>query len=204
MLTPEDMPALSRKIAALYFGGVSLACEPGVDAYAAPIEQVHEDRVILIDPNIRPSFITDDDRHRARLEGMIAKADIVKISDEDLNWMVPDDASTEDKAKTLLRYAPRIVILTHGGDGATGYLQDGTEVQICAETVEVVDTVGAGDKFNAGLLSAISDEGLPTKKRLNSITPIQLEAALTFGARVAAVTVSRAAANPPWLEKRST
>ncbi|MDF3351674.1 carbohydrate kinase [Sulfitobacter sp. KE34] len=201
MITPEDMPALSSEVSALYFGGISLACEPGADAYAELLARNAEGRAVMIDPNIRPGFIKDIERYRQRLDRMLALSDIVKVSDEDLNWINPAPLSLRDKVAELLKKGPSVVILTRGGEGATGYLANGEEVQVPAVKAEIVDTVGAGDTFNAGVLAKMSELGQLHKSALVTLAPEVLSEALAYGARVAAVTVSRAGANPPWVEE---
>jgi fructokinase len=198
MLMPEDMPDQLPAVSALYFGGISLACEPCADAYAALMERHGSDRAVMIDPNIRPDFIRDQARYRTRLNRMIAQADIVKVSDEDLNWIVPGPESIAEKVPLLLQAGPAVVIVTRGGDGASGYMADGSETSIPVPPVDVVDTVGAGDTFNAGVLAELERGGHLSKPALRALTPDQLRAALAKGADVAAVTVSRAGANPPW------
>mgnify|MGYP005984800877 FL=1 len=201
MITPEDMPTLSSEVSALYFGGISLACEPGADAYADLLARNAEGRAVMIDPNIRPGFIKDIERYRQRLDRMLALSDIVKVSDEDLNWINPEPLSLRDKVTELLEKGPSVVILTRGGEGATGYLANGEEVQVPAVKAEIVDTVGAGDTFNAGVLAKMSELGQLHKSALSTLSPEMLSEALAYGARVAAVTVSRAGANPPWVEE---
>ncbi len=198
MLTPSDLPALQPVVSALYFGGISLACEPGADAYAALLAKEGSDRLVMLDPNIRPGFIADATRYRDRLEGMIAQADIVKISDEDLDWIVPGADTHPQKSRALLDLGARTVILTQGAQGATAYLRNGTEVHVPARPAQIVDTVGAGDTFNAGVLASLSQAGWLRKDRWADITAAQMNDALTLGAQVAAITVSRAGANPPW------
>ncbi|HCQ58772.1 MAG TPA: carbohydrate kinase [Sulfitobacter sp.] len=201
MITPGDMPALSAEVSALYFGGISLACEPGADAYADLLARNAEGRAVMIDPNIRPGFIKDIERYRQRLDRMLALSDIVKVSDEDLNWINPAPLSLRDKVTELLAKGPSVVILTRGGEGATGYLANGEEVQVPAVKAEIVDTVGAGDTFNAGVLAKMSELGQLHKSALATLSPEVLTEALAYGARVAAVTVSRAGANAPWVEE---
>lgn len=198
MLSPIDMPTLSDDVFTLYFGGISLASEPGANAYAALLEREGARRAVMLDPNIRPRFIEDADRYRARLKRMFALADIVKVSDEDLNWIIPAPLSLSEKVEALQSLGPRILILTRGGEGATGFLADGTEVSVPAPKVDIVDTVGAGDTFNAGFLAKLSELGELQKPRLRRISADALREALTYGAKVAAITVSRAGANPPW------
>jgi len=198
MLTPDDMPALGGDISALYFGGISLACEPSADAYAALLAAQGASRPVMLDPNIRPTFIADAQRFRTRMMGMIGSADIVKVSDEDLNWLSPEDSSLEDKANKMLAMGPQMVILTKGSAGATAFLHGGQSVFVPSNKVEVADTVGAGDTFNAGVLAKLAARGVLTKGALKSLSVDDVEAALQHGNKVAAVTVSRAGANPPW------
>ena len=198
MLTPEDMPTLPDTISALYFGGISLACEPGADAYAALLAREGGSRAVMIDPNIRPGFIRDEAAYRARLDAMLGASDIVKLSDEDLDWLVPGAELMTQKAAHLRDMGASLVIITRGSDGATALLADGSTVTAPARKTQVVDTVGAGDTFNAGVLAKLSELGRLSKAALRDLTPDEVEAALTHGAKVAAVTVSRAGANPPW------
>ena len=128
-------------------------------------------------------------------------ADIVKVSDEDLNWMVPDPLSLKEKVDTALDRGPSVLILTRGSDGATGFLSDGSEVNVPARRTEIVDTVGAGDTFNAGVFAKLYELGALQKSKLSSLSADTLGRALEHGARVAAVTVSRAGANAPWADE---
>lgn len=198
MLSVDDLPEVSTEVSSLYFGGISLACEPGAGTYAALLEQEGKTRAVMMDPNIRPQFIQDIDTYRNRLDRMLSLVDIVKVSDEDLNWMVPSPLSLLEKVEVLQEMGPSVVILTRGGDGATGYLPNGVEVSVPALRVEMVDTVGAGDTFNAGVLAKLYELGELQKSKLPDLSPEALGEALAHGARVAAVTVSRAGANPPW------
>ncbi|MFK7836791.1 MAG: carbohydrate kinase [Sulfitobacter sp.] len=201
MLAIEDLPDISSDVSSLYFGGISLACEPGARTYAALLEREGKTRAVMMDPNIRPQFIQDIDKYRARLDKMMGLADIIKVSDEDLNWMVPDPISLKEKVGVVLSRGPSVVILTRGGEGATGFLRDGTEVAVPARRVQIVDTVGAGDTFNAGVLAKLDALGTLQKSILKTLSAEALTQALEHGARVAAVTVARAGANPPWAEE---
>ncbi|MBY6142053.1 carbohydrate kinase [Leisingera daeponensis] len=198
MLESGDMPKLPQEVSALFFGGISLASEPCADAYAALLDREATDRAVMIDPNIRPRFIKDIARYRARLDRMVAQADIVKVSDEDLNWLLPDPLSLSEKVSILLERGPSALILTRGGEGATGYLANGGEVRVPAVRAKISDTVGAGDTFNAGVLAKLSELGRLTKPELAALPPDVLQQAMEQGAKVAAITVSRAGANPPW------
>ncbi len=202
MITPADLPALPDTVEALFFGGISLMVEPGGATYQALMErEAGSDRVIMIDPNIRPSFITDEAAYRARINRMIGLSDIVKLSDEDLRWLEGGHGIAAG-ANAILARGPKIVFITEGAAGAHAYTS-GQSVFVPARKAEVVDTVGAGDTFNAGVLAALHDAGVLTKTGIGGASEEVLRAALTLGTRAAAVTVSRAGANPPWASELS-
>ena len=196
MLTKKDWPKLAAKVQALHFGSISLIPEPGGSTLEALMKREAKTRVVSLDPNIRPGQIKDRRAHLARLTRMIAMADIVKISDEDVAWMTGKSEFAKT-AKKWLKSGARIVVVTRGGDGVEAYTSNFALHQP-AVSVKVADTVGAGDTFTAGLLAALSKAKLLTKKKLASISQADLEAALSFAARAAAVTVSRPGADPPW------
>ena len=198
MIRAEDMPELPSDITALFFGGISLASDPSASAYAALLDRQGGPRAVMIDPNIRPLFITDAEGYRRRMAAMIRQADIVKVSDEDLNWLNPAPLTQAEKISAMLDTGPSVVIVTQGAEGAIATLADGTSIAVPAVKTNVVDTIGAGDTFNAGFLAKLSELGLLTPEALGTLDPDALRDAMTYGARVAAITVSRAGANPPW------
>ncbi|MFV2051891.1 carbohydrate kinase family protein [Aliiroseovarius sp. YM-037] len=194
MLTEGDLPQTAAD--AYFFGGISLVSEPCGSVYEALMAREAPRAVTMIDPNIRPSFIADEPAYRARIDRMLALADIVKLSDEDLHWLM-GDGTTEAHANTLLSRGPKLVCITEGADGVTGY-SGAHRIHVPAPSVTVADTVGAGDTFNAGLLAALHDVGALTKSRIAALSESDITNALALGAQTAAITVSRAGANPPW------
>ncbi|MBP0482286.1 carbohydrate kinase family protein [Sagittula salina] len=189
MLSEEDIPSLDEGTKALFFGGISLVGEPAADTYAAFCARAG-DRVVMIDPNIRPGFITDEARYRARLAAMLARADIVKISDEDMAWLDTTPAA-------LLQDGAALVLVTRGAEGVDMHSREGVKT-VQAQKVDVVDTVGAGDTFNAGFLAGLERDGLMSREKLAAAWLDDLAPAAELGAQAAAITVSRAGANPPW------
>lgn len=185
MLTPEDAPDM-RGVSALFVGGISLAVEPCAGAFEA-LALGHPGLPLMIDPNVRPGFVRDEAAYRARIARLLAAADVVKLSDEDMGWlrMTPGD---------VLAAGASVLCLTEGARGVRA-ITAGGEVHVLAPRVAVVDTVGAGDTFNAGFLAGLHRAGA-----LGKSVPAEgaLRAALELGVRAAAVTVSRAGANPPW------
>lgn len=196
MLSKENIPDIPSSAKALQFGGISLTGGPCAEAYEALFITQAPKAVLALDPNIRESFIQDADSYRARLTRMMAKADILKISSEDLEWIAPDK-NAKSYAEDIAKSQNNICLMTHGSDGVEAFTRD-FSFHLDAEDVEVVDTVGAGDTFNAGILASLKDQGLLDKEKLKSITMDQLKTAAGFGSKIAAVTVSRAGANPPW------
>ncbi len=201
MLGEADLPEISDAVNALFFGGISLAVEPCAEVYADLLVSQADGKVIMLDPNIRPGFIRDEKRYRARLDRMLAHADMVKVSDEDLDWILPGEQSHQDKAAELHQQGISVVVVTRGADGASAYTASGLAVDIAGKRVDVVDTVGAGDTFNAGFLASLQGDGQLTKQAISKMSGETLVKALEFGAKTAAVTVSRAGANPPWRDE---
>jgi fructokinase len=197
LLSEAYLPALPDAIGTLFFGGISLVNEPAAASYEAlQARAAASGRVTMIDPNIRPGFITDPATYRARIGRMIARADIVKLSDEDLHWMEGAGDLTA-LARGMLAKGPKVVFITEGARGARAVTA--TQDRFVAATkVTVADTVGAGDTFNAGVLAALHEAGALTPAALAALPDAVLDAALSLGTRAAAVTVSRPGANPPW------
>jgi fructokinase len=196
MLKIDNLPNLGSEIEAMLFGAISLISEPAGSAYEEFMRREHRRRVMMLDPNIRPNFIPDKAKHLRRIRSMMAMADIVKLSDEDLNWF-GEAGSHEDVVRNWLDRGPTLIVVTHGSEGAVGYTRD-HKVTVVPDKVEVVDTVGAGDTFNAGILASLHEQGLLSKEAIADLPEDAVHKALALGAKAAAVTVSRAGANPPW------
>lgn len=192
MMTPADMPALPATIKAYFTGGIWLAVEPCGTALEALMTREAPGRVAMIDPNVRPGFVKDRAAYAARIDRMIGMADIVKLSDEDAQWLY---GKTDPAA--LLAKGPKVVLVTEGAKGATAHTLRGS-VHVAAPKIIVADTVGAGDTFNAGFLASLDRDGLLSKSAVANLSDDALRAALTLGTRAAAITCSRPGANPPW------
>lgn len=200
-LQPEDLPALPNSCRALFFGGISLVTPPAADAYATLAARAGKDRLVMLDPNIRPGFICNETRYRARLARMLEVADIVKISDADLDWLVPGNAPLPERARQSGAKSDATLLITCGAEGVLACRPDGTVLDLPAVRTEVVDTVGAGDTFSAGFLAALAQSGHLERTALIDDDGTALAKAVAYGARAAAITVSRAGANPPWLHE---
>ena len=199
MLTENDLPALPVDIRALHFGSFSLAEEPCGSAYEALMQRESRERVISLDPNVRPTLIRNREAYIERIERMVAMADIVKLSNDDLTWLAPDGRFEEFAARWLERGA-RLVILTRGAEGASAQTAR-LRADVPAVRVKIADTIGAGDTFSAGVLARLAALGALTKERIAALSESELTDILGFAAKAAAVTASRPGADPPWLRE---
>lgn len=195
-LSEADLPTLGADVTAMFFGGISLIAEPCGSAYEALMVREAAQRPVMMDPNIRPDFITDENKYRNRLDRMIARADIVKLSDEDLAWLAGAGDSRTAVARLLAR-GPKVVIFTQGAAGAVA-ITERLSVEVRPVPTPVVDTVGAGDTFNAGVLTALHERGRLSKAALAALDEEDVRAALELGTAAAAISVSRAGSDPPW------
>ena len=201
MIEVEDMPYQLEAVTTFLLGGISLHCDPGAEAYVRFAETHANGSVVMVDPNIRPSFISNEIRFRDRIERMLRLADIVKVSDEDLNWLFPESETIEIKVARLQKLGPGIVVLTRGISGVKAWKPEGNPIFVDSLKVDVVDTVGAGDSFNAGFLTSLANAGLLNKGTIRLISESDIVSALNFGVRTAAITVGRVGANPPWRDE---
>ncbi|KIC46225.1 carbohydrate kinase [Tateyamaria sp. ANG-S1] len=199
-IQPIDIASVPAGTKAVFFGGISLCNPPVADSLLDLALSQPSDRLVMADPNIRPGFVSDHDGYRTRLTKLIGRADIVKLSDDDIGWLVPD-GDLNAKARTVLDLGPKMLLLTEGGDGATAHLANGTMVRAPAQQAQVVDTVGAGDTFNAGCLAALRRADALHPAAIETLNEAALKDMLSLAARAAAITVSRAGANPPWQEE---
>jgi len=195
MLYESDLPEIGDHVEAMHFSCISLIPEPCGGTYEALMRRESSKRVMMFDPNIRKNFIKDKASHVARMKRMLTMADVVKLSDEDLDWF-GEPGTTQEIAARWLTLGPKLIVITKGASGLVAYTKD-HHVTVPAERVDVVDTVGAGDTINAGILCSLRDQTLLTKADIAALTPGQIEAVLRFSAKAAAFTVSRAGANPP-------
>ncbi|MET8474760.1 carbohydrate kinase [Streptomyces sp. NPDC004856] len=189
---PEALPAGTRAVS---FGTCSLVLEPGATAYEEMMRSAAAQGVCTaLDPNIRAGLVPDADAYRARFKSWLASTTLLKLSEDDAEWL-------GGTPREWLAAGPAAVVVTRGGDGLTAFTRDGGEHTVPGERVDVVDTIGAGDTVNAALLHGLS--------RLDALSPAAIAGLdgdawsrlLRFAARAAAITCSRAGAEPPYADE---
>lgn len=190
---------LDSSVGVVHTGSIATTLQPGADGVLEIVRAAHETSTISYDPNLRPSIMGTPAHVHPRVDALVAVADVVKVSDEDLRWLHPDEVE-EEVVRRWAGAGPAVVILTRGAAGAFAVTSRGVEVEVPAPVVDVVDTVGAGDSFTSGLLDALwthSLLGATNRERLRDIDDATLRDVLRWAAACAAITVSRAGANPP-------
>lgn len=197
-LTVADLPAsLSGDVAALTFGSLSLGVEPTGSTMLALAQREKGKRVISVDPNLRASVVGDIGRWKVRQEGIIACANIVKASVEDIAGTYGTGASVDEIAKDWLKLGPSLVIVTRGDEGSIAYHAAGHQIETSGRRVKVIDTVGAGDTFHAALLNHLEVTGKLTPPAIAGLGHDELAKSLNFAAAAAAVTCTRRGADMP-------
>jgi fructokinase len=189
---------LPEPTACLHTGSIAAFLPPGGDAVLSLVQKAAGRVTVSYDPNARPRLMGDPRQARARVESFVAHCDLVKVSDEDLAWLAPGE-DPADVAAAWLAEGPAVVVVTLGGLGALGLSRAG-RVEVHAPTINVVDTVGAGDSFMAGLVDHLATLNLLGPQRLTELRAIGTEALggmLRHAVRIAAITCTRAGANPP-------
>jgi fructokinase len=177
------------KPALLHIGTLVTAIEPAASILHEWASQVAEVAPVVFDPNIRPAVMGNRDLYVAAVEKWVASSACVKVSDDDLYWLYPDE-KIESVVNRWLSDGVALVVVTYGAKGITGHTSSGS-VAVDAVKVEVVDTVGAGDTVGAVLVEAIVEKGL------SNLTGDFLRNALARAAGAAAITCSRTGARPP-------
>ncbi|MFF9212185.1 MULTISPECIES: carbohydrate kinase [unclassified Streptomyces] len=184
--------ALPAGTTAVSFGTCSLVLEPGASAYEELMRAAAAQGVFTaLDPNIRPGLIADADAYRARFKSWLPSVTLLKLSEEDALWL-------GGTPQEWLAAGPSAVVITQGGDGLTAFTADGAVHSVPGEPVDVVDTIGAGDTVNAALLHGLATRGALSPTALTALGPAGWQDLLRFAARAAALTCSRAGAEPPY------
>jgi len=196
-LEAVELPArLPDAVRVVHIGSYTTALEPTASSLEALVTRERGRRFISYDPNIRPSIVPDPEVWRRRVAALTAQAHLVKASVEDIQFLHPG-ASVDGVLADWLARGAGIAIATMGEVGAMAVTRQGIAARVSARTVKVVDTVGAGDTFQAALLTWLAEHGRLSPDGLASLSADDLNALLTFAARAASITCSRRGADMP-------
>jgi fructokinase len=194
-LLPLEGLAAVPAAQAFHFGSYAMVVEPVATTQRALIEREYRRSVVAYDPNIRLNVEPDLERWRCTLQWMLPRTHLLKVSDEDLGLLYPGVAAAT-LAQQWLAAGVALVVITRGGDGAWAWTRN-AHISMPPVSVEVVDTVGAGDTFQAALLTALAERGVLSPAGLATLSEQTLTAALSFAANAAAITCSRRGADLP-------
>jgi fructokinase len=183
--------AFAEPLDAVHVGTLALVLEPFATASESALATLPSSVLVMLDPNVRPAVIADREVYMARLERVLRRTNVVKVSDDDLAWLAPG-ANVIAAARQMLTLGPSVVFVTRGAEGVTVVLPD-DEIDVPAPAVEIADTIGAGDAFSGGVLSWWLDNARASFADRESAVR-----AATFGCQVASLTASRAGAEPPY------
>lgn len=189
--------------AVVHTGSIGAVLQPGGTNVHDTVARLRATSLVTYDPNSRPALMGDRADAVRIVEGYVRLADIIKASDEDLEWLYPDRTPVET-ARAWAVMGPAFVVVTAGGSGATVVTSDDSVSEHIAPKVEVADTIGAGDSFMAGLIASLFHRGMldvAHRGALHALTDQSLHAIVSEALQCAAITVQREGANPPRLDE---
>ena len=199
-LTLEHLPTLGDEIRGLHVGSFSLVVQPIGDTLLSLVKRESGKRLISLDPNVRLNPQPDIQLWRERVAELVKHADLIKVSDEDLHLLYPDQ-SPESVLQGWLQHRCQLVFLTRGGDGATVFSRQHGSWSQPAVKVVMADTVGAGDTFQAALIAWLTEQQLDSIDGLQQLTREQIDSMLGFAIRAAALTCSKTGPDLPYRQQ---
>jgi fructokinase len=200
--TAAELRAINPATQVLHFGSIAAWTPPGAERIAGLARELGTTGAVLIsyDPNIRPAVVGRQERAVGLVERNVRLADVVKASREDVDWLYPE-LRVDQVAARWSDLGPTLVVVTEGADGASAYPRLGTPLRRPGRPVDVVDTIGAGDAFTAGLLTGLVRRRLHRNGRIGGMSEGTLADVLDEAILVAAITCERAGADPPRIEE---
>lgn len=184
-------------IEAVHVGSTTLVSDQGAAETKALIADARPSSTISFDPNCRPNLVKDRPAYLARMADFAGCADLIKMSDVDFAYLFGEEPYPQ-RANRLLRQDTSLVVVTRGNNGAIAWHSGAGQIEVEAPKVEVADTIGAGDSFQAALLFALHKQQRLARERLKDISADELRRALAFAANCAGLTCTRPGADPPW------
>ena len=192
----EALERLPAAPTALHLGSFSTVVEPIASTLRALVQRAHASTVISYDPNVRLHIEPNLAHWRLLLDGMLSRCQLLKISEEDLGLLRPGE-SVELFCAQALQQGVKLVVVTRGQSGAMGRSAASAVVYVPPVVVQTIDTVGAGDSFQAALMTWLAEHDSLRVEALGQLDELRLRDALAFAARAAAITCSRRGADLP-------
>jgi fructokinase len=193
----EHLPTLGPEVRGLHIGSFSLVVQPIADTLLALVRRESGKRLISLDPNVRLNPEPDIDLWRNRIATLVELADLIKVSDEDLHLLYPG----QDPAQVIegwLQHRCQLVFLTRGGEGASVFSRAHGSWSTPASAVKIVDTVGAGDTFQAALIAWLTEQQLDSVEGVKQLGREQIDSMLKFAVQAAALTCSKTGPDLPY------
>ncbi|WP_314944974.1 carbohydrate kinase [Bradyrhizobium cosmicum] len=184
-------------VEALHVGSTTLVNDQSAAETKALIADARGTSTISFDPNCRPNLVRDKPAYLARIDEIAAGADLIKMSDVDFAYLYGEEPY-QQRAGALLGQGTSLVVITRGNNGAIAWHAGAGSIEVAAPKVEVADTIGAGDSFQAALLFALHKQGRLARESLRKVGAGELRRALSFAANCAGLTCTRPGADPPW------
>ena len=193
----HHLPLLGPEVRGVHVGSFSLVVQPVGDTLLALVKRESGQRLISLDPNVRLNPEPDIERWRQRIKELIPYADVIKVSDEDLELLYPGQ-DAQEIARSWLNHRCQLVFLTRGSQGASVFSREHGQRSVPASLVDVADTVGAGDTFQAAVIAWLTGHGLDSIEGIQGLSAVQLDALLDFASRAAALTCSKTGPDLPY------
>lgn len=193
----DHLPELGPEVRGLHIGSFSLVVQPIADTLLALVRRESGKRLISLDPNVRLNPQPDIELWRSRIGTLVEHADLIKVSDEDLSLLYP----AEEPAQVIdgwLQQRCQVVFLTRGGEGATVFSRAHGSWSVPAREVEIADTVGAGDTFQAALITFLTEQQMDSVEGLQRLNREQIDAMVRFAVQAAALTCGKTGPDLPY------
>ncbi|MGL6243413.1 carbohydrate kinase family protein [Pseudomonas sp.] len=199
-LKPEHLPELGPEVRGLHIGSFSLVVQPIADTLLALVQRESGKRLISLDPNVRLNPEPNIDLWRSRIATLVELADLIKVSDEDLSLLYPEQ-DPQRVIERWLQHRCQLVFLTRGGEGATVFSRTHGSWSVPACSVKIADTVGAGDTFQAALITWLTEQVLDSVEGVQSLERGQIDGMLRFAVQAAALTCSKTGPDLPYRQQ---
>ncbi|NUU36707.1 carbohydrate kinase [Pseudomonas sp. C2B4] len=199
-LKAEHLPELGPEVRGLHIGSFSLVVQPIADTLLALVRRESGKRLISLDPNVRLNPEPNIELWRSRISTLVEHADLIKVSDEDLSLLYPEQ-DPERVIEGWLQHRCQLVFLTRGGEGATVFSRAHGAWSVPACSVKIADTVGAGDTFQAALITWLTERQLDSVEGVGLLSREQIDAMVRFAVQAAALTCSKTGPDLPYRQQ---